>query len=108
MTDLHNLPDRLSASGSSAKYSRLEAEISAMQRNSSTYCDEPEDSADYRVSASAQRLSLLLPVDSGSRISEVPHVAKAVHSTAVARPMAHKRARASLQPTLISLPLKSS
>lgn len=43
-------PDRLSPSGSSAKYSRLEAEISAMQRNSSTYCDEPEDCADYRVS----------------------------------------------------------
>ena len=43
-------PDRLSPSGSTAKYSRLEAEISAMQRNSSTYCDEPEDCADYRVS----------------------------------------------------------
>ena len=40
---------RLSASGSSAKYSRLDAEISTMQRNSSTYCDEPEDTADFRV-----------------------------------------------------------
>ncbi len=108
MTDLHNLPDRLSASGSSAKYSRLEAEISAMQRNSSTYCDEPEDSADYRVSALAQELSLLLPVDTGLRISEVPHVAEAVRSTAFARPMAHKRARAILQLTLDFLPLESS
>ena len=56
-----SLRHRLSSSGSSAKYSRLEAEISAMQRNSSTYCDEPEDSADYRVSALAQWLSLLPP-----------------------------------------------
>lgn len=30
-----------------AKYSRLDADISAMQRNSSTYCDEPEDAVDY-------------------------------------------------------------
>ena len=29
------------------KYSRLEAEISAMQRNSSTYCDQPEDLEDF-------------------------------------------------------------
>ena len=29
------------------KYSRLEAEISAMQRNSSTYCDQPEDAEDF-------------------------------------------------------------
>lgn len=47
--DVLRLCCRLSASGSSVKYSRLEAEISAMQRNSSTYCDEPEDSADYQV-----------------------------------------------------------
>jgi hypothetical protein len=32
---------------SGAKYSRLDADISSMQRNSSTYCDEPEDIADY-------------------------------------------------------------
>ena len=29
------------------KYSRLEAEISAMQRNSSTYCDQPEDAEEF-------------------------------------------------------------
>eukprot|EP00884_Botryococcus_braunii_P018124 jgi/Botrbrau1/4996/Bobra.0396s0022.1 len=34
-------------SASTAKYSRLDADISAMQRNSSTYCDEPEDTTDY-------------------------------------------------------------
>jgi len=31
------------------KYSRLEADISAMQRSSSTYCDEPADTADYQA-----------------------------------------------------------
>ncbi|KXZ43720.1 hypothetical protein GPECTOR_82g254 [Gonium pectorale] len=30
-----------------AKYSRYEAEVAAMQRDSSTYCDEPEDAEDY-------------------------------------------------------------
>lgn len=29
------------------KYSRLEADISAMQRSSSTYCDQPEDGPDF-------------------------------------------------------------
>ena len=31
------------------KYSRLEADISAMQRSSSTYCDQPEDTADFEA-----------------------------------------------------------
>ncbi|GAQ79798.1 hypothetical protein KFL_000380310 [Klebsormidium nitens] len=29
------------------KYSRFEAQVNAMQRDSSTYCDEPEDADDY-------------------------------------------------------------
>ena len=41
---------RAGAGGSAAKpYSRLDAEVSAMQRNSSTYCDEPEDRDDYEA-----------------------------------------------------------
>lgn len=35
--------------GTAAKYSRFEAEVSAMQRDSSTYCDEPEDQEDYQA-----------------------------------------------------------
>lgn len=31
------------------KYSRLEADISAMQRSSSTYCDQPEDTQDFEA-----------------------------------------------------------
>ena len=34
-------------SGNAPKYSRLDTEISAMQRNSSTYCDQPEDAEDF-------------------------------------------------------------
>ena len=33
----------------SSKYSRLDADISSMQRDSATYCDEPADSADYQA-----------------------------------------------------------
>lgn len=33
----------------SNKYSRLEADISSMQRDSATYCDEPADNADYQA-----------------------------------------------------------
>lgn len=33
--------------GSGAKYSRLDAEVAAMQRDSGTYCDEPTDAASY-------------------------------------------------------------
>lgn len=46
MVEKYSLP-RFAAGGGSAKYSRLDAEVSAMQRNSSTYCDEPADAADY-------------------------------------------------------------
>ncbi|GAB4814735.1 hypothetical protein N2152v2_001781 [Parachlorella kessleri] len=35
------------ASAQGAKFSRFEADVSAMQRDSSTYCDEPEDEDDY-------------------------------------------------------------
>lgn len=42
-------PRSLSArGGGAAKYSRLEAEVAAMQRDSGTYCDEPADTADYQ------------------------------------------------------------
>ncbi|DBB01728.1 TPA: hypothetical protein ACH3X1_000352 [Trebouxia sp. C0004] len=34
---------------SKGKYSRLEANISSMQRDSATYCDEPADTADYQA-----------------------------------------------------------
>ncbi|KAL3158911.1 hypothetical protein ABBQ32_011625 [Trebouxia sp. C0010 RCD-2024] len=34
---------------STGKYSRLEADISSMQRDSATYCDEPADTADYHT-----------------------------------------------------------
>ena len=33
----------------SSKYSRLEADISTMQRDSATYCEEPTDNADYQA-----------------------------------------------------------
>ena len=32
-----------------ARYSRFDADVAAMQRDSSTYCDEPEDGDDYRA-----------------------------------------------------------
>ena len=35
------------SSGGSGKYSRLEAEVAAMQRDSGTYCDEPEDAEQF-------------------------------------------------------------
>ncbi|DBA67016.1 TPA: hypothetical protein ACH3X2_002123 [Trebouxia sp. C0005] len=38
-----------SRSLSKGKYSRLEADISSMQRDSATYCDEPADMADYQA-----------------------------------------------------------
>lgn len=34
---------------STGKYSRLDADISSMQRDSATYCDEPADTADYQA-----------------------------------------------------------
>ena len=34
---------------SKGKYSRLDADISSMQRDSATYCDEPADTADYQA-----------------------------------------------------------
>lgn len=36
-----------SASQGTTKYSRFEAEVAAMQRDSSTYCDEPADADEY-------------------------------------------------------------
>ena len=37
------------AGGGSSKYSRLEAEVAAMQRDSGTYCDEPPDTDAYEA-----------------------------------------------------------
>lgn len=34
-------------SGGGARYSRFDADVAAMQRDSSTYCDEPEDEDDF-------------------------------------------------------------
>ncbi|KAL2611697.1 hypothetical protein R1flu_023389 [Riccia fluitans] len=39
------------------KYSRYEAQVNAMQRDSSTYCDEPEDEEDYTAWRSAFKLA---------------------------------------------------
>lgn len=52
---------RFAAGGSGAKYSRLDAEVAAMQRNSSTYCDEPEDHADYAAWLAAFDLTARKP-----------------------------------------------
>lgn len=35
------------AGGGGPRYSRFEADVSAMQRDSGTYCDEPDDAEDY-------------------------------------------------------------
>lgn len=40
-------PARPPAPASGERYSRLDSDIAAMQRDSATYCDEPEDSDDY-------------------------------------------------------------
>lgn len=45
------------------RYSRLDSEVSAMQRNSATYCDEPQDTADYQA--------WLQGFDLGSRKGEI-------------------------------------
>lgn len=50
------------ASKDAPKYSRLEAEISAMQRNSSTYCDQPEDTDDFSKWLKVRCLHLLFPL----------------------------------------------
>eukprot|EP00850_Spirogloea_muscicola_P007625 SM000039S14455 [mRNA] locus=s39:196198:200057:- [translate_table: standard] len=44
------------ASLSRGKYSRYEAQVSAMQRDSSTYCDEPEDEDDFSAWKSSFKL----------------------------------------------------
>lgn len=44
-----------------AKYSRFEAEVSAMQRDSSTYCDVPDDKEDYEVWRSTFLLEAVEP-----------------------------------------------
>ncbi|KAK9807324.1 hypothetical protein WJX73_001726 [Symbiochloris irregularis] len=38
-----------SRSAAGTKYSRLDSEVAAMQRNSSTYCDEPADADDFQA-----------------------------------------------------------
>lgn len=37
-----------STAAAAARYSRFDAEVSTMQRDSSTYCDEPDDLQDYQ------------------------------------------------------------
>lgn len=44
------------AAAAGAKYSRLDSDIAAMQRDSSTYCDEPADTGAYSA-----WLQVLLP-----------------------------------------------
>jgi len=46
---------------SKGKYSRLEADISSMQRDSATYCDEPADTADYQAWRSKFNLASYKP-----------------------------------------------
>lgn len=46
---------------SKGKYSRLEADISSMQRDSATYCDEPADTADYQAWRSKFDLATFKP-----------------------------------------------
>ena len=46
---------------SSSKFSRFDADVAAMQRDSSTYCDEPDDSEEYEVWAAACDLSSKKP-----------------------------------------------
>lgn len=44
-----SLPRYENTSISGGKYSRFEAQVSAMQHDSSTYCDEPDDAEDYKA-----------------------------------------------------------
>ena len=46
---------------SKGKYSRLDADISTMQRDSATYCDEPGDTADYQAWRSTFDLASFKP-----------------------------------------------
>ena len=46
---------------SKGKYSRLDADISSMQRDSATYCDEPADTADYQAWRSSFDLASYKP-----------------------------------------------
>ena len=46
---------------SKSKYSRLEADISSMQRDSATYCDEPADTADFQAWGSTFDLASFKP-----------------------------------------------
>lgn len=43
------LPSSSKALTGQAKYSRFEADVAAMQRDSTTYCDEPEDVEDFEA-----------------------------------------------------------
>lgn len=42
----------------SGRYSRLQADVRAMQHNSSTYCDEPEDTAEFQAWLAVSALNL--------------------------------------------------
>mmetsp|Transcript_15600 Transcript_15600/g.21568 ORF Transcript_15600/g.21568 Transcript_15600/m.21568 type:complete len:435 (-) Transcript_15600:149-1453(-) len=43
------VPRDTTALGANGKYSRYESQVSAMQRDSSTYCDEPADKEDFQA-----------------------------------------------------------
>jgi len=45
----HRRPLSLEGAAGVAKYNRFEAQVAAMQRDSSTYCDEPEDEEDFQA-----------------------------------------------------------
>ena len=48
--------------GGSSKYSRLEAEVAAMQRDSGTYCDEPPDTDAYEAWLKVASLRTCVPL----------------------------------------------
>lgn len=50
---------------SKGKYSRLEADINSMQRDSATYCDEPADTADYQAWRAKFDLAVYKPAVEG-------------------------------------------
>ena len=50
---------------SKGRYSRLEADINSMQRDSATYCDEPADTADYQAWRAKFDLAVYKPAVEG-------------------------------------------
>ena len=50
---------------SKGKYSRLEADINSMQRDSATYCDEPADTSDFQAWRAKFDLAVYKPAVEG-------------------------------------------